>query len=254
VIDRFLGHDPKLLPAEDDRDAVIVLLSSAVLLLLFEYWGRPSFYASAGVMAWVAERGNTTVADLAEAGAYVWWGISSLLWRVLIPLAIGVWWLKRRPQELGFRVRGIARHLPVYGVLYLVMLPILVWVSSFESFRTFYPFYDRAAEGGLGFWVYLGGYALQFVGVEAFFRGFMLFGLEPRLGWLAIPVMTIPYTMIHFPKPMPEAVAAIIAGVVLGVMALRSRSFVPGVVLHVAVAVTMDLLVLGRLGALGNVF
>jgi membrane protease YdiL (CAAX protease family) len=62
-------------------------------------------------------------------------------------------------------------------------------------------------EGGAGLWVYWAGYALQFVGVEAFFRGYLTFGLAPRFGWLAVPIMTVPYTMIHFAKPMPEAVA-----------------------------------------------
>jgi hypothetical protein len=36
-------------------------------------------------------------------------------------------------------------------------------------------------------------------------------------------------------------------------MALRSRSWVPGVFLHIAVALTMDLLVLARTGAVGNI-
>jgi membrane protease YdiL (CAAX protease family) len=142
----------------------------------------------------------------------------------------------------------------MYGVMYLVMLPLLVWVSSFESFRTFYPFYDRAAEGGAGYWLYSVGYGLQFVGVEAFFRGFLTFGLLRKMGAVAIPVMTVPYVMIHFSKPMPEATAAIFAGLLLGYMAVKSKSFVPGILLHVAVALTMDLLVLGREGVLGNVF
>ncbi len=133
------------------------------------------------------------------------------------------------------------------------MLPILIWVSSFQTFLDYYPFYDRAGEGGLAFWVYELGYALQFVGVEAFFRGFMVFGLAPRFGLLAIPVMTVPYTMIHFAKPMPEATAAIVAGLALGWLALRSKSFVPGVFLHIAVALTMDFLVLARTGGLGNI-
>jgi membrane protease YdiL (CAAX protease family) len=66
--------------------------------------------------------------------------------------------------------------------------------------------------------------------------------------------MTVPYVMIHFVKPMPEAVAAIFAGLILGYLAVRSKSFVPGFVLHVAVAMTMDFLVLWRIGALGAVF
>lgn len=239
--------------SRDDRDAIVVLLSSTVLLLVFEYWGRPAFYASSGIRDTIGGAGNATVADLADAGAFVWWGLSSLVFRVGVPLAIGVWVLKWRPADLGFRVRGIGSHLWMYGLAYVVMLPVLVWVSGFDSFLGYYPFYDRAAEGGLGFWVYELGYALQFVGVEAFFRGFMTFGLFPRLGYLAVPVMTVPYTMIHFVKPMPEATAAIVAGLVLGFLALKTKSFVPGIFLHVGVAITMDLLVLWRTGALGAV-
>lgn len=241
-------------PTRHDRDAAIVLLTSTALLLLFEYWGRPSFYNRSELIGWIGEINGGSFADLADAGAYLYWGLSSLLWRVALPLLIGVWILKRKPAELGFRLKGIGEHLPLYGLFYLVMLPILIWVSSFQTFLDYYPFYDRAGEGGLAFWVYELGYALQFVGVEAFFRGFMVFGLAPRLGLLAIPVMTVPYTMIHFAKPMPEATAAIVAGLALGWLALRSKSFVPGVFLHIAVALTMDFLVLARTGGLGNIF
>jgi membrane protease YdiL (CAAX protease family) len=61
--------------------------------------------------------------------------------------------------------------------------------------------------------------------------------------------MVIPYCMIHFGKPVPEALAAIFAGVVLGVLALRSGSFYLGVVLHCVVALLMDLLAVYSLGA-----
>ena len=240
---------PNLVSSED-RTAAIVLLTATALLLVFEYWGRPGFYVSSGLRDWAAEVDGGRFAALADALGYVWWGLSSLVWRVLIPLAIGVWVLHLRPADLGYRLQGIARHLPAYGIAFVVMLPLLIWVSGFESFGTYYPFYERAVEGGAGLWVYWGGYALQFVGVEAFFRGYLTFGLAPRFGWLAVPIMTVPYTMIHFAKPMPEAVAAIGAGLVLGTLALRSRSWVPGVFLHVAVALTLDILVMARVGAI----
>ena len=252
ILDRLRRTTGELTLGEEDREATIVLVVATILLLVFEYWGRPSFYTSSGLVAWVGDVGDGAYAGLADAGAYLWWGLSSLVWRVGIPLAVGIVLLRRRPVELGFRLRGISSHFPMYVAMYLVMLPVLIWVSSFDSFLRFYPFYDRAAEGGTAFWVYEIGYALQFVGVEAFFRGFMVFGLAPRLGLLAVPVMTVPYTMIHFAKPMPEATAAIVAGLVLGWMALRTRSFIPGVFLHIGVAVTMDVLVLARTGGLGN--
>ena len=237
-----------------DRDAFVVLMAGTLLLLVFHYWGRPQFYVSSGLIDWVAEGFGGTLQDHPGVGGYLYWGVTSLLLRTAVPAAVVVWIIKESPRDYGYRIRGIAKHLPVYAAMYLVMLPVLVWASSFASFLDYYPFYDRAAEGGGAFWLYEIGYGLQFVGIEAFFRGFLTFGLAKRFGLLGIPIMTVPYVMIHFGKPAPEAFAAIIAGLVLGYLALRSKSFVPGVFLHVGVAITMDLLVLWRVGALGNVF
>ena len=83
-------------------------------------------------------------------------------------------------------------------------------------------------------------YALQFVGLELFFRGFLLHSLRRRFAAYAILVMTVPYCMIHFGKPMPETFGAIGAGVVLGFMSLKTRSIWMGAALHIAVAWTMD--------------
>lgn len=238
---------------ETEREAVVVLVASTVLLVAFFYWGRPGFFFTSGIAGWAGDVASGVAPEDIGVGAYLWWGLASLVLRVGVPLALAYWLLRRLPGDYGFRVRGVMRHLPVYGLMYLVMLPLLVWASSFSSFLSYYPFYDRAAAGGSAFWLYELGYAFQFVGVEAFFRGFMTFGLARRVGALAIPIMTVPYTMIHFTKPVPEAFAAIGAGLILGYMALRSRSWVPGVFLHIAVALTMDLLVLARTGAVGNI-
>ena len=69
----------------------------------------------------------------------------------------------------------------------------------------------------------------------------MLGELKYRYGWKSILFMVVPYCMIHFPKPALEALAAIIAGTVLGILALRTRNIWGGVLIHVAVAVWMDM-------------
>jgi hypothetical protein len=253
--ERFRLPDVDPVPGpEADREAAIVLVFATLSLLTFAYWGRPGWYNSSGLVDWVGRNIGGLFAEFPGVGGYVWWGVASLVARLGLPLVVIVWLLRRRPAEFGYRVRGIAPHVPMYVAFYLIMLPVLFWASSLESFRTFYPFYDRAGEGGAVFWLYEAGYLTQFVGVEAFFRGFLTFGLVRRFGILSIFVMTVPYTMIHFGKPMPEATAAVFAGLILGYMALRSRSFVPGVFLHAGVAITMDLLVLWRNGLLSNVF
>jgi membrane protease YdiL (CAAX protease family) len=53
--------------------------------------------------------------------------------------------------------------------------------------------------------------------------------------------MMIPYVMIHFDKPILEVFAAIIAGIVLGTLAMRTRSIWAGFLIHVSVALAMDI-------------
>ena len=237
----------------EDHQAWVVMVGATLLLLLFSYWGRPGSLRLEPLRAiadWVFAPFRT---DYPGTVPYLYWGLSSLVFRVGAPLLIIVVVLRQAPREWGFRIRGVAPHLPLYALLYVVMIPLIIWASSFGSFQAQYPFYEDAVRGGLHFWLYAAGYWVQFLGVEAFFRGFLTFGLFPRFGWNAVVIMTIPYVMIHFPKPMPEAFAAIFAGLILGTLALRSRSFVPGVFVHVAVAVTMDFAAMSReLGSVGE--
>ena len=65
-----------------------------------------------------------------------------------------------------------------------------------------------------------------------------------QLGVNAIFVMIIPYCMIHYGKPLPETIGAMGAGILLGTIAIGTRSIWGGVIVHVPVAVTMDVLAL----------
>jgi hypothetical protein len=46
--------------------------------------------------------------------------------------------------------------------------------------------------------------------------------------------------MLHFGKPMGEAVSSIFGGFILGVIALYSRSILGGVIIHLGVAWLME--------------
>lgn len=229
-----------------DRRTVTVLLTAVVLLIVFEYWGLAGFFRSSmwheRVAGWLGE-GYRPFFDLLP---YQFWGLSSLVIRVLIPFGVVAFVLREPLREWGWKIKPRWRDVRPYVLFLAAMIPIVVVMSLMTSFQIKYPFYDGAVEGGWHFWGFQLFYGVQFLGVEAFFRGFLLFGLERRFGWYAIGVATIPYVMIHFGKPMPETFAAIVAGVLLGWMALRTRSFLWGVVLHWSVAITMDITVLSR--------
>ncbi len=233
---------------EMDWRTVLVLLATPALLTVFYYYGRPVFFRRE-LQPW-AEATWGADWEFLELAAYGYWAMSSMLLRVLVPMLLIVVVMRERLRDYGFRWSGTIRHAPIYTALMLVMVPILYWASLQGSFQDKYPFYDRAHLGGWHFWGYELFYFVQFFALEAFFRGFMLFGLAKRFGYYSVMIMCVPYCMIHFNKPLPETLGAIVAGAVLGVLALRSGSFYLGVILHFGVAILMDVLALWQAGAL----
>ena len=236
-----------------DQRTLVVFVTSVLLLVVFNYYGLPGRFAGTDLHGQVLDLFGDGYRPYVDLLPYQFWGVSSLVVRVLLPLAVIVYVLRERPRDWGFRLRGQWEHLKPYALLFAVMIPVVFLASGLRPFLAKYPLYPLATEGGWHFWGYQLFYGLQFLGVEAFFRGFMVFGLYRRLGMLAVPVMVIPYTMVHFGKPAPETFAAILAGFVLGYLALKSRSFVWGWLLHWSVAITMDVMVIGREFGFGEI-
>ena len=167
-------------------------------------------------------------------------------WRVFGFLVIPLLSIKLHPgfrgRSLGFSFKGMRQHLWVYAVLFLPVFVAVVIVSFFPEFQRYYPFYSRAHESTADFVIWESFYIAQFLSLEFFFRGYMIQPIRRELGSGAIFAMMIPYVMIHIGKPMIECFAAIIAGIVLGTLAMRTRSIWSGFLIHVSVALSMDLL------------
>ena len=75
-------------------------------------------------------------------------------------------------------------------------------------------------------------YTILYGAEEFFFRGFLLFGLEPWLGKYANIVQTMPFFLFHIGKPPIELFLSFFAGLILGKIALESRSFIIPFILH----------------------
>ncbi len=75
----------------------------------------------------------------------------------------------------------------------------------------------------------------------------MIQPLRRSMGSSAIFAMMIPYVMIHIGKPMIECFGAVIAGIVLGTLALNTRSIWSGFLIHVSVALSMDILAIWQI-------
>jgi membrane protease YdiL (CAAX protease family) len=222
----------------------VVLLMAAISLALL------NFLSTAPVLSWLLVRDEASLP--AEWTSAFWVGCRVLCY-FLIPIAT-LLALGHNPLNFGLRTRGISRHLPLYLALASVMLPVVIAVSFFPAFQRYYPFHRYAGQSLRGLLLWEALYAVQFITLEFFYRGFLLFSLERYLGAYAIFVMVIPYCMVHFGKPFVETLAAIPAGFVLGALALKTRSIWPGAAVHIAVGWSMDLLSLHHQGALTNLW
>jgi membrane protease YdiL (CAAX protease family) len=211
------------------RDPAVVLCTVAVSLTVAEFWARRD--------------GSGIVPAGSQFGRLCAWAVVTVLAYVVPPVLVTRFVLRRPLRRLGLRVRGIRSHAPVYLGLLAVALPAVVVASSGDGFREKYPFYDLAPGESFwpNLWIWWALYCAQFVALEFFFRGFMVHALAPSLGAASVFVMVVPYNMIHYGKPMPEALAAIVGGVVLGTLSYRTRSIWLGAGVHVAIAITMDL-------------
>ncbi len=181
-----------------------------------------------------------------ELVAYSWWTLMHLITFVLMPWLLIRLVFREKMRDFGWRVNETAQHWRGYLLLLSPILVFVVLVSFGEDFVAHYPFYPHAGRSwaDLLAWEFL--YLSQFVFLEFFFRGFMLQALRPAMGANAVWVMCVPYLMIHFPKLWLEATGAILFGLFLGILALRSRSIWGGVLVHAGVAVSMDIAALMR--------
>jgi len=241
-----------------DARTIIVLTAVAIALTIQQFvFNRSNLPAVPGLLdefglSSLATNLRQVIEDPAsqELARLTFWAGGCFTTYVLVPL-ITIWLLARfqgngestfRVRDCGLKVRGGLASAPIYLAMLVFMLPAVWFFSTTETFQDKYPFY-RLGQGEplwprFLVWELL--YALQFVSLEFFFRGFILHGTKHRFGGGAIWVMMVPYCMIHFSKPMPECFGAIVAGIVLGYMSLKTRSIWWGAALHISVAWTMD--------------
>jgi hypothetical protein len=157
------------------------------------------------------------------------------------------WWKNQNTYGLGlFKPTG---QWKAYAMLWLLMLPLLVWASFQEDFIDYYPEFKPWRYQllfGLDPWwlspAYELCYAFDFLAVEWMFRGALGIGLALVLGRHAILPMVSCYAYLHFGKPMAEAIGSIFGGYILGVLAIRTGSIWGGCLVHIGIALSMDAL------------
>jgi len=231
-----------------DTRAVFALVYAAVGLTCISYFKNPEYLR--------ALLGGTSYVWIGEAAvsptdnnlySLLWWALISVAFYFVIPALFVVFVAKQRLRNIGLAVGIEKGFLKMFLVCIAVMLPLVYLMSHTSSFAAKYPFlqiYNGDPYFGWTLVVWELAYFAQFFGLEFFFRGFLLHSLKPVVGVYSVFVMTVPYTMIHFGKPMPETFAAILAGIFLGWLSYRNGNIWLGLMLHCSVALSMDIFAL----------
>ena len=233
-----------------------IALSACVGLMIIQFASTESVYFSI-VSWWRGEAlagldGDTARFAIRSStyyplGSLLFWILCCVTGYLLVPLA----YLRLAGRRIGdyyLGTRGFREHKAIYFGAMALMLPVLYLVSFSPAFLEIYPFYVDADRSWVDLVVWEVAYVLQFFALEFFFRAFLLEGLRASFGVGAVFIMLIPYCMVHFPKTAAESVASLIAGLTLGVLAMRYRSIWGGVLVHAVVALGMDLLSLLQKG------
>lgn len=222
-------------------------LAGLAALLIFAVYANFHYYAP-WIAANVDPRGREFVfhcaANLARAG--LGFALVVAFWLVLD---------RRRQPFYGLR-RGGFKLRPYLWIL-LPLAGAAWWASTQPDFLDTYPRHDPGPEMELWslsraqVWtIFEFCYGTDFVFTELFFRGLLVLGMARWLGPGAVMPMTAWYAFIHVSKPIGELIGSIFGGWALGVLALRTRSILGGVVLHLGLAYMMELAAILRKTAL----
>jgi len=160
-------------------------------------------------------------------------------------LGLPVTWIKlvarTRVTDAGLSLPPARQWLPWLLPFAAVVLPLALAATRIPSIHASYPRLEQAREQH---WL-LAPSTLAFAGYglawEFFFRGFMMMGLKARLGHWAVVLQAFPCAVMHLGKPELEVLASFPSAIVLGAIAYRAGSVVPAWLLHMAIALVINL-------------
>jgi len=175
--------------------------------------------------------------------------------------------LRRELSDFGFTIGDLKRGVIAAVIGFLLFTPVLLVVSRTPDAQRYYlgallgnrPYGSGAIQGLIMTTTgYIGGtldygrlvfheavLGFYMFAWEWFFRGFLLNGLRRTFPlWLSIAIQAGLFCWLHVGKPLPEVCSSLAGGVVLGIVAVRFRSFLPCFLVHALISMGFDFAVL----------
>lgn len=164
-----------------------------------------------------------------------------------------IWYFKDRKVYKFYGLGSYKGSLMPYYIMLLIMLVPILLAGNTDGFLHTYPRIksiitsDIVQLSWFHYILYEMVYAFNFIGIEVFFRGFLIISMVNLLGKEAILPMACFYVAIHFGKPMGECISSFFGGSLLGIISYHNNSIKGGLIAHIGIAWLMELS-----GALGT--
>lgn len=134
-----------------------------------------------------------------------------------------------------------------YIFLVIGMIPLIMFAAAQPDFQRMYPRARDLQQLGtsastIHYLLFEFSYALDFITIELFFRGFLIATISRVLGIHCIIPVALFYFSIHLGKPMLEAISSFFGGLLLGAVSYHTKSIWGGWLVHVGIALIMELM------------
>ena len=184
--------------------------------------------------------------------------VVNLIALLLVPMLSITLLFKAEPSAFGLSSTSSKKVWTWVGLLIAGTLVLVFLAARLPAFQNYYPIFRNFAGFSAAFAGYpqtnpfgaapwLMAYAEASYGLylfcwEFFFRGYLLFGLQKSLGSIvAVILQAAAFGLLHWGKP--EMIPSFAGGIILGILALQAKSFVPCFVLHWAASISLDVMV-----------
>jgi len=128
-------------------------------------------------------------------------------------------------------------------LIFVLFTPLIYLISRDQNLINTYPLTKDVLGSWFGFALYELSYILfYYISYEFFFRGILQLGLSKSWKkWQSILFVTLLTTVLHITKPYTEIIAALIGGILFGILAEKTKSWFYVFVLHITSGILIDI-------------
>lgn len=214
-------------------DFIMIIGFSALIFLFYHFFNHKLLLGGLIRMLVPGLQPQSVEVLSAKIGGIIWLGLLPVLvFGIIFPL-----------MPLSWLCFSVSKEL-IFWLAVLLPVPVILafFTSRRSSHRAQYPQVREPVWNRRLLFVNILCWILYLAGYEAFFRGFLLFGLlEVVSPWTAIMINTLFYSLVHIPKGAGEAFGAIPLGILLCLITLTTGNFWVAFLVHCSMACSNDL-------------